>query len=408
MHSEEFGASASLRVRRLVTVVASSTVALAFLGGCAGSGQGAAPVASTVAPVAASSAAPIERKELQVGRTTPVTAEQIASDSDVELARRLIVATVSVGEWQGAETLVRRGLGGVAFLGSTREMSKQDVEQKMASVRAAADTTNRGVGSRTWIVNDEEGGGVQRLQAITGDQPSAKTLSGMSPREVRRVARGYGQQLKAAGVDVVFAPVADVGTTGWIGRENRTFGDDPAQVAKLAHAWAAGMSDAGIATTAKHWPGHGGVQQDSHDELAVTEPWNALQQVETAAFTPLFEAGIPLVMVGHLRVPGLTEGGLPATLSSNALAALRKQAGPETIIITDNVGMGAITALGFSQPEAAVKALESGADMVVASGTEVPQVVQAIVQAMQDGRLPREQVVDSALRIANAKAEEAP
>lgn len=380
---------------------------LVLVTACGAAGQASGPVSASGPPTVAGSTAALPRMELQLDRTAPVTAEQLAEESDDELARRVLVATASVGEWESAEGLVRRGLGGVALLGNTKEMPEQAVAAKMASIRAAADATDHGAGSRTWIINDEEGGGVQRLQAITGDQPSARTLAGMSPPQVRRAARDYGRQLKAAGVDVVFAPVVDVGTTGWIGRESRTFGDDPAQVAKLARAWAQGMRSAGIATTAKHWPGHGGVQEDSHDDLPMTEPWDSLRRDETSAFTPMFQAGIPLVMVGHLRVPGLTEDGLPATLSANALAALREQAGPKTIIVTDNVGMGAITALGFSQPTAAVKALESGADMVVVSGTEVPQVEQAIVEAMREGRLSRDQVVDSAVRIANQKPDQA-
>lgn len=364
----------------------------------------------------ASTPSEVNRKPLQIGRSQALSPEQIAVDSNRELARRLVVAGVPIGtgsdpqNWNTAEDLARQGIGGVLLLGDTRGTSADQVREHLKAVKGAADTSTHGVGSRSWIISDEEGGGVQRMAAITGDEPSATELGKLSHTKIRAKARAYGDELKAAGIDAVYAPVADVGTQGWLGKNERTFADSPRAVAQDALAWAQGMADAGLATTAKHWPGHGGVQEDTHSELASTDDWSSLQRSETAAFTPLLNAGIPMVMVAHLQVPGLTGQSEAASVSPQALKELRAQAGDQTVIVTDDLAMGAITSnpprgMALTQPEAAVRALKAGADMVIVNSTEVAATVKAIAQAIDSGVLPRDQVVQKAVRIANARTE---
>lgn len=408
MRSEGGGPARELGYRRIRGSWILPAATLIVLAGCGQSEPAASQEASQSAPARASAPPSAERRVLQVGRAEQLTEQQVAQDSDVEIARRLLVATVPVGQWDRAEELARQGIGGIVLLGSTNDLPAAEVRRHLGEIREAAASSTHGPGSRTWIISDEEGGNVQRLSAITGDEPSARSLGDKSPAAIEKAARAYGTELKAAGVDAVFAPVADVGTSGWMGEQRRTFGADAAEVGEAALAWASGMSAAGLATTAKHWPGHGGVAEDTHEEFAVTAPWASLQERETAAFGPLIANGVPMVMVGHLRVPGLTEGKLPASVSPSALAELRAQAGPEAVIVTDDMNMKAIREVEPTQAGAAVAALEAGADLVIVSQEQVSGCVKAIAKAMESGRLPRAQAVQSAVRIANAKSDQLP
>ena len=145
----------------------------------------------------------------------------------------------------------------------------------------------------------------------------------MIPRWWSGSATAVGQELRALGINTDFAPVADVNNNPRnpvIG--TRSFGESPERVGALVVAFARGLRSAGVAATAKHFPGHGDTQVDSHFDLpTIPHDLDRLRAVELPPFAAAIRAGVPLVMTSHIRFPALEPDGLPATLSPRILTA---------------------------------------------------------------------------------------
>jgi beta-glucosidase-like glycosyl hydrolase len=258
---------------------------------------------------------------------------------------------------------------------------------------------------------DEEGGDVTRLAHDTGSPyPGSAALGTLDdPAITRRVHRSLGAELREAGVNLDFAPSADVNTA----EDNpiigtRAFGSDPALVARHVAAAVAGLQQAGVAACAKHFPGHGATSQDSHLEIpTVDADLSLLERRELVPFRAAIDAGVASVMTGHLRVPVLT-GDTPATLSHAAITGLlRGTLGYTGAVITDALDMRAASdTIGI--PEAAVRALLAGADLLCLGSKEFEDSVRAIrehiVEAVREGRLPGERLEEAAARVAGLKA----
>ncbi|MCC6408023.1 MAG: hypothetical protein IT453_12750 [Planctomycetes bacterium] len=207
------------------------------------------------------------------------------------------------------------------------------------------------------------------------------------------------------GIELVLAPVADVNTR----RSNpiiavRSFGDTPERAAPLARAFLEGLHQGGAGGSAKHYPGHGDTEQDSHRELALVARSRAeLAAVEWLPFRALIDAGVDTVMVSHLDVPALTgEPGLPATLSARALAVLRGELGFGGAVLTDALDMHALSGLETIH----ARALAAGCDgLVCPTGNEF--AAEELLRAVRDGALPRERVraAAQAMRGLRAKLE---
>ncbi|MDQ3611762.1 MAG: glycoside hydrolase family 3 protein, partial [Actinomycetota bacterium] len=314
--------------------------------------------------------------------------------TDRQLALRLVMAGFDMGRTRSAEPWVREGLGGVVLFGRP----PADLGQRLAGLRAAG-------APAPLVGSDEEGGKVQRLKGLLPRLPSAESLGrSRSPEQVRGLAASYGQQMRSLGVDMDLGPVADLGVPGfYIAQTDRAFSADPRTVAAYAGAWQAGMRDAGVVPVAKHWPGHGAAE-NTHTRPASTPPLSALEARDLLPFAALLEAGVPAVMVGHLSVPGLTEPGVPATLSPSAYRYLRERAGQSRLLMTDSMSMGAIrSGLGLSPGAAAVRALRAGADMILVDDGPGP-LVDAISGALADGSYPRTSAVASARRVLSVSS----
>jgi beta-glucosidase-like glycosyl hydrolase len=214
----------------------------------------------------------------------------------------------------------------------------------------------------------------------------------------------YGRHMHTLGVDMDLAPVSDLLVPGhFIAQEHRAFASTPDRVAHYVNAWQRGMHASHVIATAKHWPGHGHAD-DTHKALATTPKLSYMKTHDMLPFESAFAHGIPAVMVGHLIVPGLTASNVPASLSWNALHYLRKQAGPQTLIVTDSLSMGAIrTSLGLTQAQAAVRALRDGADMALVQTGNPAGVVHAVADAIRSGDYPRKRAIASARRVVAAK-----
>ncbi len=224
--------------------------------------------------------------------------------------------------------------------------------------------------------------------------------------EVTRFARITAREARAVGVHVNFAPVLDVNSNP----ENpiintRAFGEEPEEVARLGRAYIRGARDGGVLTTAKHFPGHGDTRVDSHLTLPeVTADRERLDRVELVPFRAAMAEGVDAVMTAHVSVPAvLGPGAPPATLASEFMTELlREEMGFTGLLFTDALRMGAITE-AYGAGEAAVLSLEAGADVVLIPES-VPGAIDAILEAVAEGRLSRERIDASVRRILEGKA----
>jgi beta-glucosidase-like glycosyl hydrolase len=260
------------------------------------------------------------------------------------------------------------------------------------------------------VAIDEEGGDVTRLWHRHGSvYPGNAALGAVDDVELtRRVYRSMGAELAKAGVNLDFAPAVDVNTADdnpIIG--TRSFGSDPDLVARHAAAAVSGLQGAGVAASAKHFPGHGSTREDSHHGVPVVDADLALlDRRELVPFRAAIGAGTQAVMTGHLSLPAITAGE-PATLSHAAITGLlRRRLGFEGVIVTDALDMdGASGDIGI--PEASVRALLAGADLLCLGAKEyedsVHAIVDAIVDAVRSGRLSGDRVEEAAERTRRLK-----
>jgi beta-N-acetylhexosaminidase len=223
------------------------------------------------------------------------------------------------------------------------------------------------------------------------------------------IYRALGSDLAAVGVNVDLAPSVDVNTAAdnpVIG--TRSFGADTGLVARHTAAAVAGLQSAGVAACAKHFPGHGSTSADSHHELAsVDGGLDELRRRDLPPFAAAIEAGVKAIMPGHLRVPGLT-GGLPATWSAAAITGLlRGELGFTGVVITDALEMRAVSK-PHGVPEAAVRALAAGADLLCLGRDQDEEmylaVRAAITAAVTDGRLPTERLEEAGAKVAELRS----
>ena len=287
------------------------------------------------------------------------------------------------------------GLGGVAFF-------QGNPADQVALV-------NDLQGRAKWpllIGQDMEWGAGMRVDSAT-IFPRAMAMGAAGNVEWARMA-GYvtGREARALGVQHVFAPVADVNNNPDNPVINtRSFGEQPERVAEMAAAFAAGLQEAGVLATAKHFPGHGDTSVDSHTALPVllfgTE---RLQALELVPFRKLVQEGVMSVMIAHLALPLVEpDSTLPASLSPQvATGLLRGELGFDGLVVTDALDMAGVTD-HFSTEEIAVRALQAGADMLLLS--EDPWAARdAVLQAIAAGELPAERIDAAVLRILRAKA----
>lgn len=210
---------------------------------------------------------------------------------------------------------------------------------------------------------------------------------------------------RAVGVHVPFAPVLDVNSNPDNPIINtRSFGESPAEVARLGSAFIRGLQEHGGIATAKHFPGHGDTETDSHLDLPVIRSSRErLDSVELAPFRAAVDAGVGAIMTAHIAVPSLNGGSeLPATLAPSVLTdLLRDEMGFDGLVFTDAMDMAAIDRR-FPRGEASVRAVLAGADMVLMP-PEVGDAVDGIVAAVREGRLTEERIDRSVLKILQAK-----
>ncbi|MDQ6781737.1 MAG: glycoside hydrolase family 3 protein, partial [Candidatus Eremiobacteraeota bacterium] len=259
------------------------------------------------------------------------------------------------------------------------------------------------------IAVDQEGGTVSRLSGIGTTTPSAMALGATGdPMATHSMYGIIGRELSALGFNCDFAPVADVNNDAAnpvIGI--RAFGEQPAQVAQHVAAAVRGLHAAGIAATAKHFPGHGDTTVDSHHALPeIAHDLERLRTIELPPFRAAIEAGVDAIMTAHILFPALAGDGAPATLSRPVLTGLlRQELGFEGVICTDCMEMHAIES-GFAPERSAVMAVAAGADLVLFShqSAKLRTALQALQRALDEGELDPAQLEDSLRRVERLRA----
>ena len=388
-----FGSIAALLIAGLVAVAAVH----------AERPRAAAAVASPTpaVPHAVGPAAEVARpSDPPAARATPPACSNLSELAHWPLARLASqVLMLSVGEDDIASVtpLIRDGVGGMLITGTS---GVPGLAQSLASLRGVAGPVP------PLFAVDAEGGRVQRLGPLLPPLASPRQLAATrTPGEVRDDGQRLGTALHELGITMDFAPDADL-TDGPAGGPigDRSFSNDADVTATYAGAFAQGLEAAGVVPVAKHFPGHGHADGDTDLAPAVTPPIERLRTSDLRSFTTLIAHGIPAVMVGHLTVPGVTDAGRPASVSPAAIGLLRRGLGFGGLIVTDSLSMGAISRSGLSVPDAAVAALEAGADLLLfTSNQDAPDAVGAIGRAVTSGALPMARLQDAAARVLAIK-----
>ena len=228
------------------------------------------------------------------------------------------------------------------------------------------------------------------------------------PEYAGAMARAVGEEARAIGVQWNFFPVADVNSAPDNPIINtRAFGEDPSQVSEYVTAYIDSARDVGLLTTAKHFPGHGDVNADTHLGLAqVPASREHLEQVELPPFRSAIDAGVDAVMTAHVTAPALDpDPNHVATLSRLIVTGLLKdQLGFKGLVVTDAMDMGAVTRLFPGHTgRAAVEALKAGNDMVLLPA-DLDAAFNAVVAAVRSGEIPESQIDESVLKVLRAKA----
>ncbi len=274
----------------------------------------------------------------------------------------------------------------------------------------------------------EAGSGMRFIDTINFPWNMAVGATG-NPEYARRMGEVTAREARALGIQQIFAPVVDVNNNAANPVINvRSYGEDPAEVARMAAAFTEGAQGAGVIATAKHFPGHGDTAVDSHRGLPVVNVTRArLDAVELVPFRAAIAAGVGSVMIAHIGLPQLDptkitplEGfgqrrpsyadsevlvenaTLPATLSPPVVGGtLRRDLGFDGMVVTDAMDMSGLT-IYFTPGEAAVRAVAAGADMLL-KPPDTDAAIRGLREAVATGRLTEKRIEESARRLLAAK-----
>ncbi|WP_339239172.1 beta-N-acetylhexosaminidase [Paenibacillus sp. FSL R5-0517] len=296
-------------------------------------------------------------------------------------------------------------IGGVIYFARNVE-SPEQVERLSSGLQQIVKSSGH---VPLWISIDQEGGMVARITEGIALMPGQMAIAAAgSIDDAYQAAYISGLELKSMGINMNFAPVLDVNNNAAnpvIGV--RSFGESPQSVAEYGARTIAGIQDAGIAATAKHFPGHGDTDTDSHLDLPIiTHDRDRVERLELIPFRAAIAEGVDAMMSAHIYFPALEPEGLPVTLSHTVLSGLlRQELGYRGMIVTDCMEMDAI-AVNYGTVDAAVMAVEAGADLVLISHTAKLQAeaFEALLAAVESGRISESRIDESVTRLLMYKA----
>ena len=321
--------------------------------------------------------------------------------SDRELiGRRLMVRMDGVATPELARQARKGEIGGVIAFPPPGQPA-DELKDEIASLQRAARRAGR---PPLVVAIDQEGGEVRRLPEGPPDRaPSELTAPGDEP-VARREGRRTGRFLAELGIDVDLAPVLDVPASPSSFISSRAFGADPRVVAANGVAFAVGLQRGGAVPTAKHFPGLGrAVANTDLERSEIDVPRRRLDE-DLAPFREAIARGVPAVMTGHATYDAL-DPDLPAALSPEVVdGVLRGELGFGGVVITDDLGAGAVRD-AMSVPEAAVAAAAAGNDILLLAQTpNAADALAALEKAVERGELDRSGLERSALRVLELKA----
>jgi beta-N-acetylhexosaminidase len=279
---------------------------------------------------------------------------------------------------------VQQGLAAGVVLFSANVPDQPSALAASAAIQAAA---SRSPSRAPAIVAvDQEGGLVKRIAGPPSD--SAAVLGTTSPASIRTEGAATARTLAAWGINVDFAPVADVARAGgFIERQQRSFSTDPAVAASSVVAFVEGLHDGGVASTLKHFPGLGASMINTDDLASVVDVTaTTLEAVDRAPFAAGIAAGSEFVMMSSAMYPSVD--ALPAVLSPTWILMLRAQLRFGGVVVSDAIDAPALGAHG-AVGERAVRAVSAGVDLVIVSANNgCVEIQQALTRALTDGRVP--------------------
>lgn len=247
------------------------------------------------------------------------------------------------------------------------------------------------------ITLDGEWGPAMRVKDIPAFPRNMSLGAVRNDSLIYRYGLETARQCRALGVQVNFAPVADVNSNPAnpvIG--TRSFGEDPDNVARKTVAYARGLEDGGVQAVAKHFPGHGDTDTDSHKTLPVIhKTMHELEDCELVPFRMFTDAGLSGMMVAHLTVPAIDKKGTPTSMSEKTYRLLRGKLGFRGLIYTDALGMkGAVAPKGMNN---AVAALKAGADVLECNNAKTD--IDAVMLAIKKGKIKKSVIEDRCKRV---------
>lgn len=406
----------SITRRRFVWLAALTGGSLA-LSGCAGDGSNGTGGSTEVDGSGGEGAGDGQNPEDVAAAARAAVDERIGAMTLEQKVAQLFIVTPEalvegVSQVTQAGDMTREGVtahpvGGIVYFAQNL-LDPEQTTTMLANVKQFyADAGN----VAPFIAVDEEGGTVVRVadnEAFGAqDVGDASALGSAGDTEAaKRAAEQIADYLMPLGFNLDFAPVADVvdplrsDTMGL-----RSFSSDAAVAADMVRAEVEGFRDKKMLCCAKHFPGIGAAAGDSHEGAITIEATNEeLETVDLVPFRAAIEAGVPMIMVGHVSLPNIVGDSTPAPLSSAVVQGmLRDSLGYTGIIVTDSLSMGAITDY-YTPAEAAVAALKAGCDIPLMP-ERLDEAYQGVLSAVQVGELTEERLDESLIRILSAKQE---
>lgn len=406
----------SITRRRFVWLAALAGGSLA-LSGCAGDGSNGTGGPTGVDGSGGEGAGDGQNPEAAAVAARAAVDERIGAMTLEQKVAQLFIVTPEalvegVSQVTQAGDMTREGVtahpvGGIVYFAQNL-LDPEQTTTMLANVKQFyADAGN----AAPFIAVDEEGGTVVRVadnEAFGAqDVGDASALGSAGDTEAaKRAAEQIADYLMPLGFNLDFAPVADVvdplrsDTMGL-----RSFSSDAAVAADMVRAEVEGFRDKKMLCCAKHFPGIGAAAGDSHEGAITIEATNEeLETVDLVPFRAAIEAGVPMIMVGHVSLPNIVGDSTPTTLSSAVVQGmLRDSLGYTGIIVTDSLSMGAITDY-YTPAEAAVAALKAGCDIPLMP-ERLDEAYQGVLSAVQVGELTEERLDESLTRILTAKQE---
>lgn len=372
------------------------------------------PPVPTSAPVAVAPPVPVPPGGPVSDADMAAATTAVAAMSTADRAGTVVMA--SSADAVGTDLVDRLHLGGVILMGSRGSIDGTDggTPSQVAAVtdRLQGQVPGAQAGAPLLIATDQESGLVTRLVNGFTDFPGAEELSGIADLDAataatEQVTGASAAEMRAVGINVDFAPVADVQPlSGASGVGGRTFGSDPERAGALVAAAVRGYQSGGVAATVKHFPGIGRTATDTHKALPALDmgcdEWNSVEAVPMRAGV---DAGAAMVMTGHIELPAAGAAGVSSALSSVVVTDLLKGDGAagcsglnfHGVAVSDSFQMAPVKD-NYGPAEAAWRGIAAGQDLVLMP-TDPVAAVSGIAAAVDGGQLSAERLADAATRV---------